>query len=89
MIHNARGIGLILAAPTPEEDRGCRCGIVFTDEEITELLETRGEGLGVTLDEVRDLVGADRYDTIAARATVRRESGTARPPRPQPRGLQR
>jgi P4 family phage/plasmid primase-like protien len=79
MIENKRGISMILSDPTPEEDRGCRCGIVPTDDDIVALLEAGDEGVGVTLDEVRDMVGADRYDALAARI-VPRTNGEAPSP---------
>jgi putative DNA primase/helicase len=63
MITNRRGISLILNDPTPEEDRGCRCGMVLTDEDILAILEGADE---LTQSDVREMVGAERYDAVAA-----------------------
>ncbi|GAA4024980.1 hypothetical protein GCM10022247_56800 [Allokutzneria multivorans] len=83
MVNGDRGVGLILAKPTPEDRKGCRCGVSFSDNEIRDVIEANLDDPG-TLDTLREVVGDDAFERVAAivdgyRALAPRTTGD-RPP---------
>lgn len=67
LINGRGGVGTVLRTPTPPEDRGCRCALVLSDEDILQVLRVQGD---VMADELRGMVGAERYDAVVGAAGI-------------------
>ncbi len=66
MITNPRGIGMILDEPTADDDRGCRCSLQLTDDQILGALDDDP----TLASDLRHVVGAERYNAVLAAAGI-------------------